>query len=93
MKDERTLGEVVQHECGKHEAKPRSANRLSAEVPKIGIQRFAAGHREKYEAQRHKADPAVMAKEADRVDRVDRSKDVGIIKQMSASGTSKRQEP
>jgi hypothetical protein len=39
------------------------------------IQRFTAGHRQKYETQRDEADRAVLTEEADRIDRVDCSKD------------------
>ena len=49
---QRALPHIVQHQRRQHEAQPRDADRLAAEMPHVGIERLGAGHRQHDRAQR-----------------------------------------
>ena len=69
---QRALAEVVQQQRRQHQREPRDADRPLAEVPHVGVQRFAAGDREEHGAEHGEAVPAVRVEEPNGVTRIDR---------------------
>ena len=72
---QRALTEVVEQEGGQDQREPRQTNRPLSEVAHIGVQRLAAGDRQKHRAQHREAVQPVRLEEDEGVDRVDRGED------------------
>ncbi|MHC2242035.1 hypothetical protein ACVJH7_001342 [Bradyrhizobium elkanii] len=90
---QRALPEIVQQQRGQHEEQPARLDRLAAEMPEIGIQRLAAGHREEHRAQRHQADGAVGQHELERVIGIDRRQHRRVVHDVDEPHYRQRGEP
>ena len=51
LDQQRALAEVVEHQRRPHQDQPAETHRLAAEMPHVGVQRFAARHREEHRAE------------------------------------------
>ena len=69
---QRALAEVVQQQRRQHQREPGDADRPLAEVAHVGVERLAAGDDEEDRAEHGEAVPAVFAKNAHGVARIDR---------------------
>ena len=58
---QRALAEIIDQQRRQHEAEPRGLDRLAAEMAEVGIERLAAGDREKHRAERDQPDRAVAS--------------------------------
>ena len=68
---QRALPEVVQHQRRQHQREPRQPDRMLAEVPHVGVERFAAGDDEEHGAEHRKSGEAVGDEEGDGVPRIE----------------------
>src|ERR1700675_1530802 len=55
-KDERALREIVEDQRREPQTKPRGLDRLAAEMPEVGVERFPSGYGQEYESESHQAD-------------------------------------
>src|SRR5579883_775561 len=66
------LSGIVEKERRQHEPVPGGADRVSADMPHIGIERLAPGDRQEDPAENGKAAPPALPQKGDRISRVDR---------------------
>ncbi len=92
-KHQRALTEIVDQQRRQHEIKPSGLDRLASEVTEIGIERLAAGHGEKYRAQRHQSDRPVRKQEMNGVPGIDRGQHRRVVADMNEAHHRKRGEP
>ena len=75
----RALPEIIEQQARHDEAEPGKAHRAPAEMAHIGIQRFRSRHGQHHRAQCEERDEPVTDEKLDRVIRVERPQDVGIL--------------
>jgi hypothetical protein len=90
---QRALAEIVDQQRRQHEIKPRGLDRLAPEMTQIRIERFTAGDREEYRAQRHHSDRPVRQQELDSIQRIDRGQHRRIVADMDNAHDCEATEP
>src|SRR5438309_4395506 len=88
------LAKIVQHQSRHHQGEPVDADRASAKMPHIGVQRFAASQRQKHRAEHGEGHPAVGAPEiGESVTRIKRYQYSGPSEDMRDPGEPEYHEP
>ena len=76
--DQGALAEIVEHQGRQHKKEPGLPDRLGAEMPHVGVERFRAGHRKNHGPHGHQCQPTVLEQKAQAMQRVDRSENARI---------------
>jgi hypothetical protein len=71
------LSEIIQQQRRQHQPKPGLPNCGGADMAHIGVQRLAAGERQKYRADHHERDLGVSDQEICGLGRIDRLENSG----------------
>ena len=71
VEEERRLAGIVEEERRQHDPVPGGHDRISADMPHIGVKRLAPGDRQEDAAENGKATPPVVHQEGDRMSRVE----------------------
>ena len=91
--DLRRLAGIVQQQPRQHDAGPGEAHRAAAEMAHVGIQRLAAGQRQKHAAEHDEAAPAVMDQESRAVERADGGEHAGEAGDGDGADRADHREP
>ena len=73
------LPEIIQHQRGKDEPEPGSAQRRPSEMPHIGVKRLGPGHREKHRSEHQEPAQRVFDEHRHAVDRVQREQHMRLV--------------
>ena len=90
---QRALREIIENQGREDEREPGELDRLAAEVPQIGIERFATGYRQEHKPERHEADEPMLGQKANRKDRVCRGEHMRIVGEMRDTDDAEGEEP
>ena len=91
--EQRALTEVVEQQRRQHEREPGDANRPPAEMAHVGVERLAAGDDQEDGAEHGEAVPSVLAKERERMARIDRGEHDRLFDEPGDAERGDDQEP
>jgi hypothetical protein len=93
IEQQRPLPEVVEHQRRHDEAKPGEADRRAAKVAHVGIQRFAAGHRQNDGTEGEESQPRMGADETDGIERIEGKQNSGVLGNFERAENTENGEP
>ena len=79
VEEERRLAGIVEEERRQHDSVPGGHDRISTDVPHIGVERLAPGDRQEDAPENGKTTPTVVHQEGDGVSWVDRGEHLRMV--------------
>ncbi len=89
----RALAEIIEHQARQHQSQPCKTDRAAAKMAHVGVKRFRARHRQEHRAHHHKTQAGMRGDELERIHRVHRTEDGGIIFEMDRAKHAHGDEP
>ena len=93
VEEERRLARIVDKKRRQHDPVPGGPDRISSDMPHIGVERLAPGDRQEDAAQNGKATPPALRQERDGMSRVDRGEHIGMAQDAAETEHRDHAEP